>query len=331
MSVPRLAKGAAGGALVLVAPWLATGSGLLTTSDAIVAALFVPVVCGLVLVMGYAGQISLGQNALYGLGAYGSAILTARHGWSPWTAMLASALAAAAVALLVGLPTFRLRGHLLALATAGLGVIGYVIFKAAPITGGVEGLGGVPPLSVLGLSSTDSGQFLAIVWAFALLVLVLSRNLVASRAGRALRAAGASEIAARASGIEPLRWKLLVFVLAAVFASLSGSLYAAYVGFVSPSAFSLSVAIEVVVMAVVGGLRSVWGVPFGAFAVVALNVALDRFIPSLVPSATGDFQVIGFGAVLVLFLNLAPDGASGVATALLRHLHLRRGAERGTA
>ena len=131
-------------AVVLLMPEWLPETGFLTLSDGIFAAFLTTVTIGLVLVMGYAGQISLGQNALYGLGAYGSAILTAKYGWNPWLGMVVSAVFAAVVALIVGITTFRLRGHFLAMATLGLGIIRFSNSHEAAIAGGANGLGGVP-------------------------------------------------------------------------------------------------------------------------------------------------------------------------------------------
>ena len=311
-------------AVILLMPEWLPETGFLTLSDGIFAAFLTTVTIGLVLVMGYAGQISLGQNALYGLGAYGSAILTAKYGWNPWLAMVVSAVFAAVVALIVGIPTFRLRGHFLAMATLGLGIIGFIIFKEAPITGGSNGLGGVPKLAAFNVQFDSDRKWIYLSWGVALLVLLLARNLVLSRTGRALRAIQGSEAAAEAAGIHSIRFKVMIFVVAAVFASMAGSLYAHYVGFVSPTPFTILVSVELLVMAVVGGLRSVWGAPFGALAVVSLNALLDKNIPKLIPSASGDFQIIGFGLALVLFLNFLPSGLSDGARRLFAWVTRRR-------
>lgn len=311
-------------ALVALMPRWLPATGFLTVTDGIFAAFFTMVAIGLVLLMGYAGQTSLGQNAMYGLGAYGSAILTAKQGWNPWLAMVASAVIAALVALVIGIPTFRLRGHFLALATLGLGVIASIIFNNAPIGGGANGLSGIPPLQAFGTTLTTDTQFIYLGWGAALLVLLLARNLVTSRTGRALRAVQGSEAAAEAAGIRTIRFKVMVFMVSAVFASLAGSLFAHYSGFLSPSPFRILVSVELLVMAVVGGLRSVWGAPFGALAVVALNSLLDKYIPQLIPSASGDFQIIGFGIVLVVFLNFLPNGLADAARRLTAPVFDRR-------
>ena len=167
-------------------------------------------------------------------------------------------------------------------------------------------------------------KWIYLSWGVALLVLLLARNLVLSRTGRALRAIQGSEAAAEAAGIHSIRFKVMIFVVAAVFASMAGSLYAHYVGFVSPTPFTILVSVELLVMAVVGGLRSVWGAPFGALAVVSLNALLDKNIPKLIPSASGDFQIIGFGLALVLFLNFLPSGLSDGARRLFAWVTHRR-------
>ena len=193
------------------------------------------VVVGLNLLMGYAGQISLGHGAFYGLGAYGSAILTTRLGWSPWLAVPAAAGITALAALLFGLPTFRLRGHYLAMGTLALGfIVELVLNEWKAYTGGPTGLPGIPRFTIAGEPLRTDRVYFYLVWACALVALLLGLNLVNSRWGRALRAIRASEQAAQSLGIDVARFKLLAFIVSAVYASVAGSLYGVRVLLVRP-------------------------------------------------------------------------------------------------
>ncbi len=309
----RLAAPAAAVALVATMPLWLPATGFLTVSSGVFMALLTITTAGLVVLLGHAGQLSLGQNAFYGIGMYGTSVLTVKAGWSPWPALAVSLLAAVLLAVLVGVPTFRLRGHALAIATLGLGVIAFVVFNFSDaLTGGANGLGGVPGLSLLGVAVVGDTAWHLLAWACAGLVLLLARNLVRSPTGRALQAIRGSEPAAEAAGISVLRAKVAAFAVAAAFASFAGSLYATYLGFVSPGVVSVLFSIEVLVAAALGGLGSIWGAALGAVAVTALAALLDDLLAQVSPSASGGAQLIGYGLVLVVFLNLAPRGISGL-------------------
>ena len=216
--------------------------------------LYVIVVLGLNLFIGFAGQISLGHAAFFGLGAYGSAILTATYGFPAWPAMILTAGAMALAALVLGVPTLRLSGHYLAMATLGFNyVVDSIFVQWDAVTGGPSGLSGVPPLSIGGLTFDSDLKFHYLVWTFALVALTLCLNLVRTGVGRGLAALGADEVAAAALGVDVRRQKNGVFVLSAVMASVAGSLYAHYFGYVNPDAFSVFKSLDLVIMVVVGG------------------------------------------------------------------------------
>ena len=182
------------------------------------------VALGLNLLMGYAGQISLGHAAFYGLGAYSSAILTTRFGWNPWLAMLCGMGITMIIALLIGRPCLRLKGHYLAIATLGFGMIVYIFFKEqGDLTGGPSGITDVPNLAIGSLVFDNDLKRFYLSWVMAILALVLGANIVNSRVGRALRAVHGSEPAAATLGINVARCKLTVFVISAAFASIAGS------------------------------------------------------------------------------------------------------------
>lgn len=255
---------------------------------------------GLNLLMGYAGQISLGHAAFFGIGAYTSGILTATYHWSPWPAMLLAVIATVVIAVIIGIPSLRLTGYYLAMATLGFGIIVYILFREmGSITGGASGLAGIPPLSI-GKWSLNTGQdYYFLVCGVLFLVILFSLNLVDSQVGRAFKAIHDSEIAALTLGINTPTLKLKVFVLSAVYASLGGSLYAHYVTFISPSSFGFIFSIKLVTMVVVGGMASVWGALFGAATITLLPEVLHIF---------AEYDVLVFGLILILVMIFLPKG-----------------------
>ncbi len=264
---------------------------------------------GLCLLMGYAGQVSLGHAAFYGLGAYASAIATARYGLSPWLGLLLSMALTGGVALVIAWPIFKLKGHYLAMATLGFGYIIYIFFtEAASLTGGPSGLTGVPYLSIAGWAFDRDVRYYYLVWGVAAMVLMASLNIVNSRVGRALRAIHGSEVAAQSVGVNTARLKAQVFVISAVYAGLAGSLYAHYLTFVNPSPFGFHFSVMLVVMASVGGVATVWGAPFGAAMVTLLTEALRAVVPRLLDRASGEYEIIAFGVLLMLVMIFMPQG-----------------------
>lgn len=267
------------------------------------------VTIGLCLLMGYAGQISLGQGAFFGMGAYGSAILTTHLGWSPWIALVASALGTAFVAYLIGMPIFRLRGHYLAMGTLAFGVLVTIILTEwKEYTGGPTGLPGIPRLTIGGVPIKGDLAYYYLVWAFVLVGLVIALNIVNSRFGRALRAIRDSEAAAESVGIDVRRYKLQTLAVSASYASVAGSLYAHYMIFVSPSACGLDLSIRLVLMAAVGGLASIWGAPIGTAVVILLTLVLREIVPLFSGYGSGEHQIIAYGALLVVIMIFMPQG-----------------------
>jgi len=258
---------------------------------------------GLCMLMGYAGQISLGHAAFYGLGAYSSGILTTRLGLNPWSAMVIAAMLTAAVAFVVGMPTLKLRGHYLAMATLGFGEIVYIAFnELVNLTGGPSGFGDIPIIRFFGLSLDSDFSYYFFVWTVAWLIFLFSMNIIHSRVGRALRSIHGSETAANAMGVNVSRFKLQIFVLSAVYASLAGSLYAHFITFLSPGTFGLMFSILLVTMVVVGGMHSLWGALVGA--------AILTFLPEYL-RVFKDYDVLIYGAVLLLMVIFLPRGLAG--------------------
>ncbi|HEX6385252.1 MAG TPA: branched-chain amino acid ABC transporter permease, partial [Anaerolineae bacterium] len=270
---------------------------------------FTMLTVGLSLLMGYAGQISLGQATFFGIGAYTTAIAATRFALSPWLALAMGVLLAAALAYLVGTLIFRLRGHYLAMATLGMNVIVFLVLtQEVAWTGGPSGFRGVPDLALGSFIFTKDVHYYYLIWFFTLIVIGLSLNIVNSRVGRAMRALHASEVAAQAVGVDTNAFKVKVFALSAAYGGLAGGLHATYLGFMSPSSFGIGVSIEIVVMAVVGGLASVWGALFGAVSVLMIEQYLRKAMKALIPNASGEHEIIAFGLILMLIMIFVPDG-----------------------
>jgi branched-chain amino acid transport system permease protein len=257
------------------------------------------IVLGLNLLIGFAGQISLGHAGFVGIGAYASAVLTTHYSWSPLGAMLAGALAAGVLAALVARPIFKLKGHYLAMATLGLGIIISIIVRnEAALTGGPDGM----PVAALALFSFEiSGekQWYWVVSGILLFSLWASLNLIDSPFGRALRALHGSEVAAQVVGVDVAKYKLAIFVLSAVFASLMGSVTAHYVGFVTPNVADFFHSIELVTMVVIGGMASIYGSVIGAVLLTALPQALAGF---------EGWETVVFGSILMFCMIFMPKG-----------------------
>ncbi|OGB09967.1 MAG: branched-chain amino acid ABC transporter permease [Burkholderiales bacterium RIFCSPHIGHO2_12_FULL_61_11] len=257
------------------------------------------IVLGLNLLIGFAGQISLGHAGFLGIGAYATAALPTHFGWHPLLAMGAGAVAAGLLAAVVARPIFKLKGHYLAMATLGLGIIiNIVVRNEAAWTGGPDGM----PVPAFGLMSFELSSDKHWYWVVALLLWVsvwASLNLIDSPFGRALRALHGSEVASQVVGVDVVRYKVAIFVLSAVFASLMGSVTAHYVGFVTPNIADFFHSIELVTMVVIGGMASVYGSVVGAVLLTALPQALTSF---------EGWETVAFGTILMLCMIFLPKG-----------------------
>ncbi|HEU4437757.1 MAG TPA: branched-chain amino acid ABC transporter permease [Methylomirabilota bacterium] len=304
--------------LVLVGAVLVMATGAFVTSSYVLGilvfiALNAIAALGLSLVMGFAGQVSLGQAAFYAVGAYVSGVLTTAHGWNGWAALAIAVLAGGVTAFAIGLPIFRLSGLLLAMATLGFGIIVYyVLVNWSGVTGGPSGLTGIPPLALGTWRLDTDARMLWLCWGCLLLLLGLGGNLVESRIGRALRAVHGSEAAAAAVGIDTARLKVTVFTLAGASTALAGALYAHYLTFINPSPFSFAFSVELVVMVVIGGVSSLWGSVVGAALVVLLVEALRALLPLLsVSHGAAEYEIVVFGLLLMAVMVLLPGGLTG--------------------
>ena len=264
------------------------------------------VVLGLNLFIGYAGQISLGHAAFFGLGAYGSAILTTAFAVPPIAAMILTAAGVGLVALSIGIPVLRLSGHYLAMATLGFNIVVHnILIQWDRVTGGPSGLSGVPPFALFSLFFQSELRQYYLLWGTALVALTLSLNLVRSGVGRGLAALAEDEVAAAAMGVDVRHGKIVVFTISAIFAAVSGSLFAHYMGTVTPDTFGIFASIDFLIMAVIGGMGSLWGSLAGA--------AIVTLLPHLLGPLEDSKDII-YGLSVVAILLLFPGGLlAGIA------------------
>jgi branched-chain amino acid transport system permease protein len=306
-ALPRHAGLALLALVVLALPLFARNDYVLDV--AILVALNAIVCVGLNLLVGYAGQISLGHAGFFGLGAYGAALLAARYGWPPLAALATATAGVGLLAFLVGRPILRLKGHYLAMATLGLGIIvAIVIATEDGITGGPDGMA-VPPLTLAGFALQGERTWYWVAGGCLVGAVWLAINLIASPTGRALRALHGSEIAAQLAGIDSARHKLTAFVVSAVFAAFAGGLAAFYAGFVTPAKASFLHSIELVTMVVFGGMASTFGAVVGA----AVLTVLPQLLTSL-----KDYEMVVFGALLMATMIFFPRGVVPTLAAMWR-------------
>lgn len=267
---------------------------------------------GLNLLMGFAGQVSIGHAAFVAIGAYGVGILTSKLNWSPLAAMAAAVLGAAVVAYLIARPILRLRGHSLTMATLGLGIIvNMVLINEVQWTGGPDGMP-VEPLAVFGHAVEGMATWYALVAVLLFIAVLLSLNLYSSPAGRALRGLHGSEVAARATGVDVVSYKVRAFVASAVFTSLAGCLTAHYLGFITPSLSGFTYSVELATMVVLGGMASTFGAVLGAALLTVLPQALGGL---------HEYEMMCFGLILMLTMIFLPKG---LVPTLAEALHRRK-------
>lgn len=262
------------------------------------------VALGLTMLIGFAGQLSLCQAAFYGIGAYATAVLSVKTGMHPFLTSIVAVLLACLIALVLGIPALKLRGHYLAMATLGFGEIVNIVFKEwGTMTGGPSGLVGIPQMHLGAFSLDNDLRYFYFVWIIVLLVIAFLINLTNSRVGRGLQALKRSEDAAATMGIPVARYKIKVFVLSAALAALGGTLYAHYVTVISPESFDVFFSVVLVTMVVAGGLVSVWGGVIGASLFTILPDTLQVF---------EDYNVIIYGFILLFILMFMPKGLAGL-------------------
>lgn len=273
------------------------------------------VIVGLAILFGFAGQVSLGHAAFVGLGAYTCAILTTRLDVAWPLAFIAAGVVSGVGGVVLAAPSLRLKGHYLAMATLGFGELATLAFvEAEPLTGGVDGLTGIPFPTIGNLEFRDPAALYWLVWAVVGVAVLLSANMTSLRPGRAMRAIHGSEAGAVASGVDVVGVKVRAFVLSATLAGLSGALYASVVGFISPSVFTLAASVTFLAMAVVGGTGSLAGPILGAVLLTMLQY-LDALIPGMsndVAQVVQSYQSDVYGIAIVLVVVFAPGGVAGL-------------------
>lgn len=264
-------------------------------------------VLGLILLTGVGGLTSFGQAAFVGIGAYTSAYLTVNAGLSPWITLLVGLGLTAACAVVLGWITLRMSGHYLPLATLAWGLSLYYTMGNLEALGKYDGILGITGLSVFGWQLGQGRVYLLLTWGLVLLGTLALIHLLDSRVGRAIRSLKTGSQMAESMGIDTLRFKIGIFLIAALFASLSGWLYAHFQRSVNPSPFGVHVGIEYLFMAVLGGAGHVWGAITGVAITKLMADQLQVLLPRLI-GTSGSYEIIVFGVLLVLTLKYAPDG-----------------------
>lgn len=266
----------------------------------VIAGIYAVTALGLSLFTGYAGQISIGHSAFFGLGGYSLAILSVRYGWPPWMSLPAAGIIPGILAFIIGKPILKLREYFLALATIGLVQI-FQVFASelSGLTGGVSGIYGIPWISVFGFEFDTSLKQFYLVWFILYFLFFYARHLVHSKYGKAAMAVAFNEDTAKTIGIDPAQIKLRFFVLSAVYAGIGGGLFVSVLTSVSPEPFGLNLSVIFAMMVIIGGMGSLFGTLTGA-------VLLTWIIHSI-----GEYQAYSLpimGIILILFLVFLPEG-----------------------
>lgn len=278
--------------------------------------LYAMVALGLVLLTGVGGLTSFGQAAFVGMGAYTTAVLStstdlpvwlAWVGASPWLTLVVALLLTGGLAFILGALTLKLSGHFLPLGTIAWGISLYFLFGNLPGLGGHTGITGIPPVSFFGVTLDQGAEVYYLILVFLLVGMLFIHNLLDSRQGRAIRALKGGRIMAEAMGVDTNRSRMVIFLLAAMLACMSGWLYAHMQRFINPTPFGLHIGIEYLFMAVVGGAGYVWGALLGAAIITIAKQWLQDLLPALL-GTSGNFEMIVFGLIMVLVLQRAPDG-----------------------
>lgn len=252
------------------------------------------------IVIGFAGQLSMGHAAFYGIGAYTTALLTVGLGVSFWIAFPASAVVAGVFGFLLGMPTLRLKGDYLAITTIGFGeIIRLVLVNWVDVTRGPAGIPGIPSPSLFGYVISDNTSWYYFVLIIVILVVLLVNNLLKSRLGRGFVAIRDDEIAAEAMGINPVSLKILAFTMGAAIAGAAGSIFASYVHYVNPDNFTYIESVVILCMVVLGGAGSIPGVIIGAVILAALPEALR---------SVQLYRFAIYGLLLIIMMISRPQG-----------------------
>ncbi|MDP3857108.1 MAG: branched-chain amino acid ABC transporter permease [Stagnimonas sp.] len=255
---------------------------------------------GLCLMLGFAGQISLGQAAFYGLGAYGTTLMASRFGVEPVLAIAAGALLSMAVGWSISRPLSRLHDHYLAMATLAFGIIMFIVFaNARSLTGGLDPGTSIAKFSIMGRDLSSMNQLFWVVWVGLVLAAFVAGNIASNQIGRSLLAVKMSAAAAASVGIDVVRAKAFVFAIGALLTGLSGGLYAYFARSFNATSFGIGYSIELLMMVVLGSLSRVSGAIVGAFIITVLPVVFENF---------EDYKTLTFGVTMVIIMKYMPSG-----------------------
>ena len=269
-------------------------------------------VLGLDLLVGYAGQISLGHAAFMGIGAYTSSILSTKYGVSPWLSLLMGIFLTSLFAFIIAIPTLKLKGYFLAIATLGFVIITRVLLvHFHDFTGGVSGISNIPGFSIFGVPLDTEVRYYYLIWGIVALTLFITYNIAYSRFGRALKAIHTNETTAGVRGVDVFQCKLKVFLFSAALAAISGGLYAHYIRFITPFNFDPMKSILLIVMVILGGMGTLWGGLLGAGIITVLPEVLRSI---------QEGETIVYGLIIVLVMLFLPSGLGGGIEKLLRKM-----------
>lgn len=282
----------------------------------IFAGIYVILAVGLDLLMGYTGQISVGHASFFAIGAYTSAILTVKYSFSPFLAMISGMFLSGIIAWAVGRPVLALKEYYLAMATLAFNeIVVTLIIGLEWLTGGASGLRDIPSFSLFNFTMKSHLHFYYFVWFIVFLVVAIVLTIVRSPVGKTLIAIHSDETAARTFGIDSTKYKTAIFVLVNVFASMAGSLYAHYMGFIAPDDFGVSSSVNMLVMLFLGGIGTVYGPAIGALFL--------KILPELTYFFQ-DYELLINGIILIVVLVFMPKGIYGIFVSIKEKIGLGR-------
>lgn len=290
------------GVLLFAVPWILPNRYLVNI--AVLIGIYSLMAIGLNLLIGYAGQISLGHAAFYGLGAYTASVLAIRFQMNTFLAMLAAMILVGVIAWLIGRPTLKLKGHYLAMATLGFGVVVQIILEElVDLTGGTQGLSNIPKLNIFGFEFQNDFEIYFLVWGLVILIQLMVVYLIQGKIGRAFLAIHTNETAAESLGIHTASLKLSAFVISAVLAGMAGAFYAFSISYISPEPFGYNFSVMLVTMVIVGGSGSLWGPLVGTVIMGVIPELLRGF---------KNFDTVFYGLLLMLIIIFLPGGITSV-------------------
>ncbi|MCE5323465.1 branched-chain amino acid ABC transporter permease [bacterium] len=294
---------------VIIFPKLLPGDYSYLLDLAQLCGIYVIIVCGLTLLMGYTGQVSLGHAGFYALGGYIPAVLIRSLHWPMWSAILAGIIGTALISFLIGGSILRLKGNHLAMATLAIGIIIGEGISKFPITGGADGILGLPQITCFGLVKDSLGKFY-FIWAVVTVCVVWAIQLIESPQGRSLRAIEGDESAASSLGINTFTLKVKVFTASCVLAAIGGILFAFVQsgGMLLPEEFGLMMNVQLMMMVVIGGMGSIWGSVAGGVILTALHEIINLTGTAAGAADTSRIEHLVFGVMLGLILILSPSG-----------------------